>query len=83
VRATVDVTFKAYATPDFLRAERPLQSADRSTEWTVVEGDTLWHVAAVEYGDPTAWRTIAAANGVADPRTLEAGRTLVVPPLEE
>lgn len=82
VRAEVDVTFQRYDTLTSVRARTKRESADRTKTRLVVEGDTLPLVAAEEYGDPGQWRPIAEANGIDDPRTLEAGRELVIPPLE-
>ncbi|GAA3118463.1 LysM peptidoglycan-binding domain-containing protein [Streptomyces rameus] len=50
----------------------------RSTH-TVVAGDSLAMLAWREYGDATAWRTIAEANGIDDPMALVPGTELVVP----
>lgn len=50
---------------------------------TVVSGDSLPALAYREYGDPTLWRALAEANGIDDPMRLPAGRTLLVPALEE
>lgn len=82
VRARVSVSFKRYDPPTKERAANPRASADRTTVWTVTEGDTLWLVAAEEYGDPGEWRPIADENGIVDPRDLEPGAELLVPPLE-
>lgn len=82
VRAEVDVTFRRYRTPVEQRAGTKLASADRTKTRRVVEGDTLPILAAAEYDDPGRWRPIAEANDIDDPRTLEAGRELVIPPLE-
>lgn len=82
VRARVSVSFKRYDPPIKERAENPRASADRTTVWAVTEGDTLWLVAAEEYGDPGLWRPIADENGIENPRTLEPGTDLFVPPLE-
>jgi hypothetical protein len=46
---------------------------------TVVAGDNIVRIAATRYGDPKAWRAIAAANGVDDALRLPAGRTLFLP----
>jgi nucleoid-associated protein YgaU len=83
VRARMDVTFKQYARPELEPITNPRNSADRTKRRVVVEGETLTLIAAEEYGDPTAWRTIAAANDIDDARTLAPGRTLVLPPLRE
>ncbi|MBX7548032.1 LysM peptidoglycan-binding domain-containing protein [Streptomyces monashensis] len=52
----------------------------RSTH-TVVAGDSLPLLAWREYGDATAWRVIAEANGIDDPMALAPGAELVVPAL--
>lgn len=50
---------------------------------TVVAGQSLQSIAHEEYGDPTAWRTIAEANGIDDPLRLAPGTRLRVPPASE
>lgn len=50
----------------------------RSTH-RVVAGDSLPLLAWREYGDPTAWRTIAEANDIDDPMVLAPGRELIIP----
>lgn len=82
VRARVNVTFKEYKTPKEQKAERPRLSADKTNTWRVTESDTLWLIAWEEYRDPEQWRTIAKANDIENPRTLQAGTELVLPPLE-
>lgn len=49
----------------------------------VQAGDTLPHLAWREYGDATAWRVIAEANGLDDPMRLVPGRELLVPARDE
>lgn len=49
----------------------------------VVAGDSLAQLAWREYGDATAWRVIAEANGIDDPLVLVPGSELLVPGLEE
>lgn len=46
--------------------------------YTVKKGDTLWNIACRFYGDGTKWGTIAAKNGVADPRKLQIGKVLTL-----
>lgn len=46
---------------------------------TVLAGDNIVRIAATRYGDPGAWRAIAAANGVDDALRLPAGRSLFLP----
>ncbi|MEV0639440.1 LysM peptidoglycan-binding domain-containing protein [Streptomyces sp. NPDC050619] len=54
----------------------------RSTH-TLVAGDSLALLAWREYGDATAWRAIADANGIDDPMALVPGTELVVPALRD
>jgi hypothetical protein len=80
VRATLNVTFKEYKTiQDQLNP--PMQSADWSKRVTIVELDRLCLIAAVEYEDPTVWRVIADANEIENPRLLQPGVEIRLPPL--
>jgi nucleoid-associated protein YgaU len=45
--------------------------------------ETLWQLSAEEYGEVRFWRHIARLNKVEDPRTLQPGDVILVPPLEE
>ncbi|GLZ42717.1 LysM peptidoglycan-binding domain-containing protein [Actinokineospora sp. NBRC 105648] len=54
-------------------------SPDSARTHTVVAGDTLAQLAWQEYGDPTAWRVIAEANGIDDPLVLRPGTEVLVP----
>lgn len=81
VRATLNVTFKEFTDVTVEVRRDPTQSADHTKTRTVVRGDSLSSIAAAEYGDPARWRPIASANGINNPRTLEPGRILVIPPL--
>ncbi|POX42232.1 peptidase M23 [Streptomyces sp. Ru73] len=49
----------------------------------VVAGDSLQYLAFREYGDATAWRTIAEANDIDNPAQLRPGTELVLPAAEE
>ncbi|MEW1641082.1 MULTISPECIES: peptidase M23 [unclassified Streptomyces] len=49
----------------------------------VVAGDSLQSLAWREYGDSSAWRAIAEANGIDDPTKLSNGVELVLPAAEE
>jgi nucleoid-associated protein YgaU len=46
---------------------------------TVRDGDSLPSIAYGAYGDPTAWRAIAQANGIDDPLRLRRGSRLSIP----
>lgn len=79
VRATVSVTLKEYSEVIFQLKELKLQSSDLTKRWVVKKGDSLWTIAAKEYGDPADWRLIADANQIENPRTLQPGQELVIP----
>ena len=49
----------------------------------VVAGDSLQSLAWREYGEATAWRAIAEANGIDDPARLHPGTALMLPAAEE
>jgi hypothetical protein len=84
LRATLTVGFREYKTLEEQLSELNLQSPDHTRLYTVRRGDTLCGIAAAEYRDPTAWRAIAEANAevIANPRLLEPGTVLRLPPLE-
>jgi hypothetical protein len=81
-RATLNVTLREYKEYETQLQEAARQSADRTKTWRVKEGESLQSIAAKEYGDPAAWRTIAKKNGIDNPRIVEPGTELVIPPLE-
>lgn len=82
VRARIDVTFREYTPPDEQLQGEPRHSADRASVHRVTQGETLPAIATDEYGSPTEWREIAAANDIVNPRRLEPGTELTIPPLE-
>jgi len=82
VRATVSLSLKRYETVTKQLESEPRSSADR-TKFRRVTGDqSLWAIAAAEYGDPGEWRRIADANDITDPRSVAAGTELVVPSID-
>jgi len=81
VRAWVDVTFKQYKESKQQKSKIKHESTDKMKVWTVSEGDTLWQIAEEEYSDTSHWRTIANANDIDNPRNLEPGSKLSLPPL--
>lgn len=81
VRATLNVSFKTVQTMKEQLQHIPRQSADRTKQRTVKQGDQLWQIAAEEYEDPSLWRAIAKANDLSDPRQLEPGSLLKIPRL--
>lgn len=81
VRAWVNVTFREYKPAEQQKSEIKHESTDKMKQWTVSDEDTLWLIAEEEYGDPSHWRTVAQANDIENPRHLESGRKLSLPPL--
>jgi nucleoid-associated protein YgaU len=81
VRATLNVTFKEYRTIADQLDKRPMKSSDWTKRRVIAEQDRLSLIAAVEYGDPAVWRLIADANDIDNPRVLEPGREIRLPPL--
>jgi hypothetical protein len=79
VRATLSVALKEYREVDVQVKELSLQSADLTKRWVVTQGDSLWSIAAKEYGNAGDWRLIAEANKIDNPRTLTPGEELVIP----
>lgn len=81
VRARVSIVFKEFKTADYHKSEVSPESTDKTKVWTVTEGDTLWLIASEEYSDPSHWRTIADQNDIDNPRAIEPGEKLELPPL--
>jgi nucleoid-associated protein YgaU len=82
-RATLNVTLREYRTLKE-QLERPRrESSDKSKRRVILGRDSLWALAAREYGDPAAWTLICAANDLDDPRDIAPGDWLVLPPMEE
>lgn len=79
VRATLNVTLKEYREVDVQVKEIAFQSADLTKTWVVTQGDTLWAIAAKEYGNPEDWRLIAERNDIDNPRILNPGQRLIIP----
>ena len=81
LRAKLAVTLKEYRPVEIQVKERPKSSPDVEKSYTVRRGDTLASIAAAVYRDAAAWREIARANGIRDPRSLAPGRVLTIPRL--
>jgi nucleoid-associated protein YgaU len=82
VRATLNLTIKEYKTIKDQLAEIGRQSPDRTKRRIVKEGESLWFYAAQEYTDPGEWRVIADQNALDNPRLIEPGTEIELPPLE-
>lgn len=81
VRARLSVSFSEFIDEEREAKKVNRQTADFSKVHTVSFGETLSGIAARYYEDATNWRPIAIANGIDDPRSIEAGQNLLVPPL--
>ena len=82
VRAILKCEFLEHRDADKLSACNPLESPDTTKFRTIRQGDSLWALAAREYGESGQWREIAAANGIVNPRRLRAGERLILPALD-
>lgn len=58
------------------------QKRQESLNHTVKQGDTLWDLADKHLGDGKKWKEIAKANNITDPRTLQIGANITIPPKE-
>ena len=82
-RATLSVSFKEYRTLREQLDKPRLESADKTKRRVVIGREQLWSIAAREYDDSSEWVRIAEANDLDDPREIEAGDWLVIPPVEK
>ena len=62
-----------------LKEGAKIAAGTATRKYTVMSTDTLMGIAARVYGDPSKWRSIADANGIANPRRLTPGRLLLLP----
>jgi nucleoid-associated protein YgaU len=81
-RATLSVSFKEYRTLRKQLAEPRRESADKTKRRVVVGRERLWYIASREYDDANEWTRIAVANDLDDPREIEPGDWLLIPPIE-
>lgn len=79
VRATLNVSLKEYQDVDLQVRKIDFHSTDLRKRRTVIEGDSLWSIAAREYGSAEDWRLIAEENNLDNPRKLKPGQELVLP----
>ena len=80
VRAEAARTGRRARLPGLVGDEDPAELAGGGRVHVVVAGDSLASIAHRSYGDATAWRAIAEANGIDDPTRLRTGTRLEVPP---
>lgn len=82
VRATLSVSLKQYRTIAEQLDDPRRNSADKTKRRVLEAHDSIWLMAAREYGQPGYWRLIAAHNDVDDPRRISPGTVLVLPPID-
>jgi nucleoid-associated protein YgaU len=83
VRATLSVSFKQFRTLKEQLEDPRRNSSDRTKRRVFTADDSLWALAAREYGDARYWRKIARFNRIENPRLLQPGSVVLLPPLEE
>jgi Contractile injection system tube protein/LysM domain len=77
VAATLKCNFQEWQYPtQQKKIENPIDDPIR----IVKQGETLSSIAAQEYNDPAMWRLIAKENNMDNPRLLEPGKPLTIPP---
>lgn len=81
LRATLSLVLREYKTLDRQLEQLNLSSPNRTHSHITAAGDTFASIATRFYRRPTEWRAIAAANEVDDPRRLNPGRFLRIPPI--
>jgi hypothetical protein len=79
LRATLSVTFREYR--ELWEMVSELESSTYSKEY-VVKVETINQIAAKMYGNPGFWRVIADYNKLDNPRRLQPGTVLLIPPLD-
>ena len=82
VRANLSVNFIGVHTLKEQMKRASKQSADRTKERTIKEGEQLFAISQREYGTPDNWRLIAKENNINNPRKLKTGQKIVIPSVE-
>jgi len=81
LRAVLTVTLREYKPLEEQLRQLNLNSPDKTQGYVVRRGDTLTGIAARQYLRPGEWRPIATANSIDDPRRMEPGAFLRIPPI--
>jgi len=83
VRAIINVTFREIDPNQngSLVSQGEKESPDHTKIRVIREGDTLQHLAHIEYEDPALWKILATSNDIEDPLNIPAGTVIQVPPL--
>ncbi len=82
-RVRVSLILKPYKRTKEIEAELKKHSADLTKQRVAKSGDNIWLMAHREYEDPRNWRAIARKNDIDDPRKIESGMRLTLPPRKE
>jgi hypothetical protein len=80
-RAVLTIQMAEYGRLEYQLAQLNLQSAEHTRAHVLQQGESLTSVAWEHYRNTAAWRRVADANAIEDPRRLTPGLTLQVPPL--
>ena len=83
IRAILTCVFTQDIEKSKLFGSSPPESPDTTKYHRVQEGDSLWSLAVAEYGRADEWRSIADANGIANPRLLRTGDMIRIPALKK
>ena len=79
LRATLNIVIREYRSLDLQLSQLNLSSPDRTKNHVMRGGETLSSIASDEWNRPDAWRSIADANEIEDPRRLHPGTFLTIP----
>lgn len=82
VRSTLNVSFKQYRTISEQLSDPRRNSADKTKRRVLESHDSVWLMAAREYGESRYWRLIARHNDIDNPRRIPPGTVLELPPLD-
>jgi nucleoid-associated protein YgaU len=83
IRAVCSVSLEEMPGDPFRKQNPTSGSHEVRRVHRMIAGDSLASVAFAEYGDPQAWRPLAAFNGIDDPLRVPTGTVLLLPSPEE
>ncbi len=82
LRATLNVILKEYKTLDQQLDQLNLNSPDKTQSHVLAANESLSSLAGRHYKRPGQWRRIADANSIDDPRRIQPGTFVSLPPIE-
>ena len=82
LRATVTLVLREYKSLNEQLDQLNLSSPNRTHSHVTRAGDTLAALAGHFYHKPGEWRAIADGNDIEDPRRIDVGRFLTIPPIQ-